>query len=136
MKVNLIVDSTFLIGYNTDMDKETKQLNILLGAIAVVAIAMPFIGDYTTRQVQPVQIDTTNMEVTPEVYEAILTASIGCDFKDYMREALADNKITYGEVRDISDICEVYMLEQADQPFARGRLKQEIEYIKNGGVSM
>ena len=136
MKVNLVIDSIFLIGYNTAMNKETKQLNILLAVMVAVGILSPFIVGNTTRQVQPIQIDVAEMEVTQEVYDAIYAAAASCDINDTLRVALADNKVSYTEAKDIGEQCKQQMLDSAKQPFERGRLEQQMNYIIDGGVAM
>ena len=118
------------------MNKETKQLNIFLAAVAVIGITVPFMVSHTNRQVQAVQINLDNMEVTPEVYEAIATASLTCDLTDTLRLALEDEKVTYAEATDMGELCKAQALEHATQPFERGMLKQELNYIQNGGISM
>jgi len=118
------------------MNKETKQLNILLAVMVAVGILSPFIVGNTTRQVQPIQIDVAEMEVTQEVYDAIYAAAASCDINDTLRVALADNKVSYTEAADMGELCKQQMLDSAVQPFERGRLEQQMNYIIDGGVAM
>lgn len=118
------------------MDKQTTHLNTLLIVIAVIGITAPWIIKYDNHEPQAVQIDTGNMEVTQVVYDTIYTLAVTCDMTDILREVLVDDKISFNESLAIADICKAQALDNAGQPFERGMLKQELNYIKNGGVSM
>ena len=118
------------------MNKETKQLNIFLAVVAVVGIAVPFMLHGTDRQIEPVQIQVDNTEVTRDTYRAIYMVSASCDIETEILAALDDDKITITEAMHIGNLCEADALQQASKPFERGMLKQELQYIKTGGVSM
>ena len=119
------------------MNKETKQLNIFLAAVAVIGITVPFMSANAERQIQAAQMQVDQMEVTRDVYRALYTVSLSCDIEDALLAAFdGDNKISFIEAAHIGDVCAADALKKANNPFERGMLKQELQYIKNGGVSM
>ena len=118
------------------MNKQTKELNIFLIVIAVIGITAPWIVTRSNHQIDAVQIDVGEMEVTPVVYDTIYALAVTCDLTDTLHEMLVDDKISFNESLDIAEICKAQALDNAGQPFERGMLKQELNYIKNGGVSM
>ena len=116
------------------MNKETKQF---LAAVAVIGITVPFMSANADRQIAAVQIQVEQMEVSRDIYRAIYMVSTSCDIETEILVALdGDNKISFTEAAHIGEICEADALRRADKPFERGMLKQELQYIKNGGVSM
>jgi len=119
------------------MDKEGKQLNIfLLTVVAIGAVAAFFTPSYEI-QAQGVQMPVAEMEVSREVYRAIYTLSLTCDINALVGKALAiDNKITKLEAEEIAGYCAGEAVDKADKPFQRGKLKLELDYSRNGGVSM
>ena len=119
------------------MDKETKQLNRFLIAIAVIGITVPFMVHNTEQQIQAVQIELGDMEVTEKIYDALGSVILSCGIENEMRTALdGDGIVTWNEATWLGEICEANTLDNATQPFERGMLKQELQYMKNGGVSM
>lgn len=114
------------------------KLNTLLIGMVAVAITAPFIIPEPAQAIQPVQMNVDPArEVSQQVYRSIYTISMSCDIAAEVRVALNnDNKITYSEATSIGDMCELQALKNADQPFERSMLKQEIKYIRTGGVSM
>jgi len=121
------------------MNKETKQLNIFLIAVAVIGITVPFVvsrvGDNDQRT-QRIQIAVGQLEVSQRVYRAIYTTAMACDIESEIRTALDDGQITYDEATVMGKICTAEALEDADEPFERGMLKHELDYARNGGLAM
>ena len=136
MKVNLVVDNAQTVYYNSYMDKETKQLNTFLVAVAVIGIVTPFMVSNYDRQIEAIQIDVGKLEVSQKVYRAIYATALSCNIENEIRTALDDERITYDEAEVMGKICTAEALDEADQPFQRGMLKEELNYSRNGGLSM